>query len=222
MADTYHAELGVLVAVGLIGVALWIWMAQMNQAGKNWARITSTVFFALETLSAIGGLAGGALPGGSVNRFYGLLVWVIGGGRDHPALAAPVDGLLQGRAALTAFVSLFPLSVQRGRRGPQRALSPTPATPNAPGRLARDTDAISCIGDGRRSCGASRQDRPGSHSGPLPGRAAPDDDPRRGDGDDHPDVARPVMLAQVGAAVLGAHLLGERVVGIGGDLRVAA
>ena len=78
VADTYHAELVVLVVVGLIGVALWIWMAQMNKAGKNWARITSTVFFALDTLAAIGGLAGGALSGGSVNRFYGLVVWVIG------------------------------------------------------------------------------------------------------------------------------------------------
>jgi hypothetical protein len=79
VADTYHAELVVLVVVGLIAVALWIWMAQMNQRGRNWARITSTVFFALATLSAIGGLAGGTLSGGSINRFYGLLVWVIGG-----------------------------------------------------------------------------------------------------------------------------------------------
>jgi hypothetical protein len=76
--NTYHAELVVLVVVGLIGVALWIWMAQMNKSGKNWARITSTVFFAIDTIGAIGGLAGGALSGGSVNRFYGLVVWVIG------------------------------------------------------------------------------------------------------------------------------------------------
>ena len=48
-----------LVVVGLIGIALWIWMAQMNKRGRNWARITSTVFFALDTLGAIGGLAGG-------------------------------------------------------------------------------------------------------------------------------------------------------------------
>ena len=77
--DTYHAELAVLVVVGLIGIALWIWMAQMNKRGRNWARITSTVFFALDTLGAIGGLAGGQFSGGSANRFYGLVVWVIGG-----------------------------------------------------------------------------------------------------------------------------------------------
>jgi hypothetical protein len=79
VADTYHAELVVLVVVGLIGIVLWIWMAQMNKRGRNWARITSTVFFALDTLGAIGGLAGGSLSGGSANRFYGLVVWVIGG-----------------------------------------------------------------------------------------------------------------------------------------------
>jgi hypothetical protein len=79
VGDTYHAELVVLVVVGLIGIALWIWMAQMNKRGRNWARITSTVFFALNTLGAIGGLAGGAVTGGSVNRFYGIVVWVIGG-----------------------------------------------------------------------------------------------------------------------------------------------
>jgi hypothetical protein len=78
VADTYHAELVVLVVVGLIGVGLWIWMAQSNKAGKNWARITSTVFFAIDTLGAIGGLAGGALSGGSAYRIYGVVVWVIG------------------------------------------------------------------------------------------------------------------------------------------------
>ncbi len=79
VADTYHAELVVLVVVGLIGIALWIWMAQMNKRGRNWARIVSTVFFAIDTLGAIGGLAGGSLSGGNANRFYGLVVWVIGG-----------------------------------------------------------------------------------------------------------------------------------------------
>src|SRR5215471_14912088 len=34
----------------IIGVGLWIWMAKANQAGKNWARITSTVFFGIDCL----------------------------------------------------------------------------------------------------------------------------------------------------------------------------
>ncbi|MBR7824851.1 hypothetical protein KDK95_00920 [Actinospica sp. MGRD01-02] len=40
-----------------IEVGLWIWMAYATKAGKNWARILSTVFFGLE---ATGSLVGGA------------------------------------------------------------------------------------------------------------------------------------------------------------------
>jgi len=78
VTSAYHVELGALVVLGLIGVALWIWMAQANKAGKNWARVTATVFFAIDTLGAIGGLAGGTLAGGAVERIYGLVVWIIG------------------------------------------------------------------------------------------------------------------------------------------------
>ena len=54
-------------------------MARMNKAGKNWARITSTVFFAIETISALTAVSGvGQLAGAGAGRFYGLLVWLIG------------------------------------------------------------------------------------------------------------------------------------------------
>jgi hypothetical protein len=33
-----------------VGVALWLWMAMANRPGKSWARITSTVFFVIDTL----------------------------------------------------------------------------------------------------------------------------------------------------------------------------
>ena len=95
VADTYHAELVVLVVVGLIGIGLWIWMAQSNKAGKNWARITSTVFFAIDTLGAIGGLAGGCAV--RRQREPVLRARRLGHrpGRDLPALAAPVVRVLQ-------------------------------------------------------------------------------------------------------------------------------
>ncbi|MGD0704248.1 MAG: hypothetical protein ABSA02_30730 [Trebonia sp.] len=78
VTTTYHAELGVLVIVGLIGIGLWIWMARSSLAGKGWARITSTVFFAIDTISLIVGLSGSALSAGGATRFYGIVVWVIG------------------------------------------------------------------------------------------------------------------------------------------------
>src|ERR1700722_16904470 len=37
-----HVEVGILIAGGLIGAALWLWMAQSCRAGKGWARIVST------------------------------------------------------------------------------------------------------------------------------------------------------------------------------------
>src|ERR1700735_1470577 len=35
VADTYTAELVGLVVVGLIGIGLWLWMAQMDKSGRN-------------------------------------------------------------------------------------------------------------------------------------------------------------------------------------------
>jgi hypothetical protein len=77
VSHDYHAALVVAIIGGLIGVGLWIWMAQMNKAGRNWARILSTVFFGIETIELV---LGGAVPGGGggAARFYGILVWVIG------------------------------------------------------------------------------------------------------------------------------------------------
>jgi hypothetical protein len=79
ITDAVHVEIGLAIAGGLIAAALWIWMAQSNKAGKNWARITSTVLFGIATLSALASLAGtGALSGGGAARIYGIVVWLIG------------------------------------------------------------------------------------------------------------------------------------------------
>ena len=71
-----HVEIGVFIAGGLIGAALWLWMAQKCRAGRGWARIVSTVFFGIETLSLLVATAGS--QGGALTRIYGLVVWVIG------------------------------------------------------------------------------------------------------------------------------------------------
>jgi hypothetical protein len=73
--DTYHAELVVFVIVGVIGAGLWFWMARSCLAGKSWARITSTVFFAIATIDA---LVNAAMANGGSVRFYGFVVWIIG------------------------------------------------------------------------------------------------------------------------------------------------
>jgi len=43
-----------VVLVGLVAIALWLWMARANGQGKNWARVTATVLFVLWTINTIG------------------------------------------------------------------------------------------------------------------------------------------------------------------------
>lgn len=71
-----HVQIGVFIAGGLIGAALWLWMAQSCRVGKGWARVVSTVFFGIDTLSVLVGAA--AVQGGGVSRIYGFVVWAIG------------------------------------------------------------------------------------------------------------------------------------------------
>jgi hypothetical protein len=51
-------------------------MAQSCRAGKGWARVVSSVFFGIDTVSVLAGTA--AAQGGGLSRIYGILVWVIG------------------------------------------------------------------------------------------------------------------------------------------------
>ena len=71
----YHVVLGFLIGGGVIAVALWLWMAYSCKAGKGWARIVSTVLFAIDTLSV---LAGAVTSAGAAPRIYSILVWLIG------------------------------------------------------------------------------------------------------------------------------------------------
>jgi hypothetical protein len=72
-AETAAVVLAIIL--GLIGIGLWIWMARANQAGKNWARITATVFFGLDTLSLLAALRQ-AEP--ALSRTISLLTWLVG------------------------------------------------------------------------------------------------------------------------------------------------
>jgi len=66
---------GVIVVLGLVGAGLWVWMAFANKAGKNWARITGTVFFGLYTLSMLSTLAQHASTGATVG--LSVVSWLV-------------------------------------------------------------------------------------------------------------------------------------------------
>jgi hypothetical protein len=50
-----------MVIGALLSVALWLWMLWKNQAGRNWARVLSTVFFGISCLNLPDLLTGGKL-----------------------------------------------------------------------------------------------------------------------------------------------------------------
>jgi hypothetical protein len=63
------------VAIGLISIGLWLWMAVTNKAGKSWARIVATVLFGLDTLFLLLGLA---RAGAAEGTLVSILTWLIG------------------------------------------------------------------------------------------------------------------------------------------------
>jgi hypothetical protein len=70
-----HVLLIGFIVAGVIGIAIWLWLARSCLGGKNWARITGTVLFAIATIDL---LVGFGLSVAGVVHIYGLLVWLIG------------------------------------------------------------------------------------------------------------------------------------------------
>jgi hypothetical protein len=63
------------IVSGVIGVALWLWMARANSQGRNWARILSTVLFGLATLDLYGVLS---QPKTVLGLVFPVLTWLVG------------------------------------------------------------------------------------------------------------------------------------------------
>jgi hypothetical protein len=49
ITDAANSYIATTIIIGLVAIALWLFMARMNRRGKNWARITATAFFVLWT-----------------------------------------------------------------------------------------------------------------------------------------------------------------------------
>ena len=74
----------VWIIFGLAEIALWMWMAQANGQGRNWARIVSTVLCGLATLQLLHPQPQGSPAGFGVTvLYYGVIVlfvvaWLVG------------------------------------------------------------------------------------------------------------------------------------------------
>ncbi len=77
-SQVHAAEVIAVVSVVLesvIAIALWLWMARANAAGRNYARKTGTVFFGLNTLFVLIELS---RPQASLGLVFNVLVWLAG------------------------------------------------------------------------------------------------------------------------------------------------
>jgi hypothetical protein len=59
------------IVIGLVLIALWLWMAWANGQGRNWARILSTAVVGLAPLQLFG-------AHGIVQLIFAVLTWLIG------------------------------------------------------------------------------------------------------------------------------------------------
>ena len=65
------------VVSGVLGIALWLWMARANSQGRNGARILSTVLFGLATLDLFGVIS---QPKTVLGLVFPVLTWLVGAG----------------------------------------------------------------------------------------------------------------------------------------------
>jgi hypothetical protein len=63
-----------LVVLGVILTGIWLWLAHYCLRGRNWARITGTVLFAIYTLTSVGNLG---FAGPAAVRVYDLADWLV-------------------------------------------------------------------------------------------------------------------------------------------------
>jgi hypothetical protein len=68
-------QIAIVLLAGIIGIALWLWMARATGTGHNYGRITGTVLFALYTLNIAAALA---RPHAGLPLVFDVLVWLAG------------------------------------------------------------------------------------------------------------------------------------------------
>jgi hypothetical protein len=63
---------------GIITGGLWLWMAWKTGAGRNWARVLSSVFFGFMCLQFLGGIASAGTGGAAIAFIVILVEWGVG------------------------------------------------------------------------------------------------------------------------------------------------
>ena len=123
------AAIAILLVHGLIGTALWLWLARETRRGLRRARAWATVIFVIATVSGIGIDANA--PSTGLTQAVSGIDWVIG-------LCAIV--LLWNRPSRAYYRALTPPSVPQPF-SPSPSLRPRQVPPAGPGSTRRDWPA---------------------------------------------------------------------------------
>ena len=67
----------VIVVIVLARIGPWLWMASKCKAGRSWARVLSTVFFAIDSLALVVEI-GRPIPGGAWQLLFPVAIWLVG------------------------------------------------------------------------------------------------------------------------------------------------
>jgi serine/threonine protein kinase len=99
-----HTGLGavavLVVLVSLIEIAVWLWIARACKNGRNWARVTGTVLFAIHTLSTIA-LIGNSHPGIGLAKLLDIIGWLIACGAVVFLWQRPSSAFFSSRASIS-------------------------------------------------------------------------------------------------------------------------
>jgi hypothetical protein len=68
-------SIALVVVVSVLAIGLWLWMARASLKGRNYARITGTVLFAIYTLLLLTTLR---RPGNGIGLIFSGLQWLAG------------------------------------------------------------------------------------------------------------------------------------------------
>jgi hypothetical protein len=70
-----HALIAGSIVSGVIAAALWILIARQCHNGKNWARLTGTVLFAIATIDTVGAAIA---PEAGLVKLWIAVIWLLG------------------------------------------------------------------------------------------------------------------------------------------------
>jgi hypothetical protein len=74
--STQHSLIFGFILGGVVAAVLWVVIARACQDGRNWARITGTVLFAINTIDAVVGAT--IAPVATGVRIWYVVIWLIG------------------------------------------------------------------------------------------------------------------------------------------------